>query len=120
MSKMREAFEKLHCGNNPHTTRKNSTTGDYVLPSVQDAWSGFQTGYQAAIAAVKEGDALKVDAERLAWVETWLFGHRWNGVIDSGSATYWSIAPNYRHITQKMVGHTFRDAIDAAMKEVKP
>ena len=55
MSKMQEAFEKEHCGSNPNTTRKNSTTGEYVLPSVQDAWSGFQSGYQAAIAAVKEG-----------------------------------------------------------------
>ena len=56
MTKMQEAFETVHCGNNPHTTRKNSTTGDYVLPSVQDAWSGFQTGYQAAIAELGKQD----------------------------------------------------------------
>ena len=56
MSKMQEAFEKEHCGNNPHTTRRNEH-GDYVLPWVQDAWSGFQTGYQAAIADVKAGGA---------------------------------------------------------------
>ena len=46
---MKLIFEREHCANNPHITRKNSTDGSYVLPSVQDAWAGFQTGYAAAI-----------------------------------------------------------------------
>jgi hypothetical protein len=43
----RTLFEMTHCGGNKQATRRNEH-GDYVLPSVQDAWSGFQT--RAAIA----------------------------------------------------------------------
>ena len=57
---------------------------------------------------------LRADAERLEWIESKLFGHKWNGVIDSGSRVNWSIAADFRHTTQRMVGNTFRDAIDAA------
>jgi hypothetical protein len=60
---------------------------------------------------------LEADAKRLEFVEVRLFGKSWNGVIDSGSRTDWRIASDYRHTTQKMVGHTFRDALDNAMKE---
>jgi hypothetical protein len=60
---------------------------------------------------------LEADAKRLEFVEVRLFGKSWNGVIDSGSRTDWRIASDYRHTTRKMVGHTFRDAIDNAMKE---
>jgi len=60
---------------------------------------------------------MEADARRLEFVESRLFGKSWNGVIDSGSRTDWRIASDYRHITQKMVGHTFRDAIDNAMKD---
>jgi len=60
---------------------------------------------------------LEADAKRLDFVESRLFGKSWNGVIDSGSRTYWRIASDHRHITQKMVGHTFRDALDNAMEE---
>jgi len=60
---------------------------------------------------------LEAEAKRLDFVESRLFGKSWNGVIDSGSRTDWRIASDHRHITQKMVGHTFRDALDNAMKE---
>jgi len=50
----REAFEAEHCGGNKHTTRRNEH-GDYVLPSVQDAWAGWQ----AALAWAYE-DAARV------------------------------------------------------------
>jgi hypothetical protein len=60
---------------------------------------------------------LEAEAKRLDFVESRLFGKSWNGVIDSGSRTYWRVASDHRHITQKMVGHTFRDALDNAMKE---
>jgi hypothetical protein len=60
---------------------------------------------------------LEAEAKRLDFVESRLFGKSWNGVIDSGSRTYWRIASDHRHITQKMVGNTFRDALDNAMKE---
>jgi hypothetical protein len=60
---------------------------------------------------------LEADAKRLDFVESRLFGKSWNGVIDSGSRTYWRIASDHRHITQKMVGDTFRDALDNAMEE---
>lgn len=64
-----------------------------------------------------------MDVERLDWLKKKLFVSHWNGVIDGGSQTNWSIASDFRHTTQKMVGHTLRDAIDAAMpasKAVKP
>ena len=58
---------------------------------------------------------IEKDSERLAWVERRLFDKSWNGVIDGGSRTHWRIAGDIRHTTQKMVGHTFRDAVDAGM-----
>lgn len=61
-------------------------------------------------------EALRADAERLEWLERWLFEKRWNGVIGSGSQTDWTMAGNWRHITVKMRGQTFRAAIDAARK----
>jgi hypothetical protein len=62
-------------------------------------------------------EQLEADTKRLGFVEVRLFGKSWNGVIDSGSRTDWRIASDHRHITRNMVGHTFRDAIDNAMKE---
>ena len=59
-------------------------------------------------------DALRADAERLEWIEKRLFVRKWNGVIDGGSRIQWSIAGDFRHTTQRMVGHTFRAAVDAA------
>lgn len=59
---------------------------------------------------------LEVDAERWVWLEHALFVRRWNGVIDSGSRTDWTIAPDWRHVTAKMVGDDFRAAIDTARK----
>lgn len=70
----------------------------------------------ALIERVKE---LERDAGRLDWIQRHLFGHSWNGVIDSGSRTSWSIYSGFRHETAKMVGDTFRSAIDAAMKDAK-
>lgn len=57
------------------------------------------------------------DAARLNWIQRHLFGHKWNGVIDSGSQTRWDIWVGYRHITATMIGNTFGEAIDNAMKE---
>lgn len=39
-------FEKVHCGNNPHNIRKNTTTNEYVLPCVQDAYAGWQSAVE--------------------------------------------------------------------------
>ena len=49
----RDAFEKDYCADNKHTTRRNEV-GDYVLPSINDAWCG----YEAAIASVPSGEAV--------------------------------------------------------------
>ena len=43
----REQFEKVHCRNNRDAIRRNEV-GDYVLPSIQDAYSGFLSGLEAA------------------------------------------------------------------------
>jgi len=86
---------------------------DYMSASCQDVMRAVdaEMGYRERIAE------LEADAKRLDFVEGRLFGKSWNGVIDSGSRTDWRIASDYRHTTQKMVGHTFRDALDNAMKE---
>jgi hypothetical protein len=57
------------------------------------------------------------DAQRLEWIQRNLFGHKWNGVIDSGSRTRWDIWTGYRHFTMQMIGDTFRAAIDNAMAQ---
>lgn len=53
----RKQFEEVHCGNNLHLTRKNSTTGEYVLPSINDAWAGWQAAIEsqaAELAALRQ------------------------------------------------------------------
>lgn len=55
---------------------------------------------------------LEADAERLEWLERWIFERKWDGTI--GRPSDWYVAGNYRHIVQRMKGETFRDAIDAA------
>lgn len=62
---------------------------------------------------------LEKDAARIDAIERHLFSHRWNGVIDSGSRTCWDLVGSWRHVTKNMVGNTFREAIDAAMREEK-
>ena len=62
-------------------------------------------------------DQLQADAARMDWIQRHLFGHKWNGVVGPGGQTRWDVMTGYRHITAKMTGDTFRDAIDAAMKE---
>lgn len=70
MSELRTEFERLHCGGNPHLTRRDSTTGDYVLPSINDAWAGFQSGHAAG---------LEQQAKRIAELEAGLAdAHRKN------------------------------------------
>jgi myosin heavy subunit len=71
---------------------------------------------QEKLAAVTaERDELRRDAERLDLIAQ-LFEHKWNGVIDSGSRTDWSLVGPYRHVVAKMEGKTFREAIDAALQ----
>ena len=71
------------------------------------------------IAALEAENAeLRKDAERLKFLES-LFDRKWNGVLGSGSKYQWSMVGHYRHIVQKMVGETFVEAIDAAMKEAQ-
>lgn len=50
----REQFEEVHCGNNPHLTRKNSTTDEYVLPSINDAWAGWQAAIESQAAELAQ------------------------------------------------------------------
>lgn len=61
-----------------------------------------------------EIESLRKDAERLDWINRFFFQSQWNGVIGSSSYTYWRIAGDYRLTASKMIGHTFRDAIDTA------
>lgn len=112
----REQFEKLHCGNNPHTTRRNEH-GDYVLPSVQDAWAGFQTGWQAAqAAAVSEGwveDAQ--DIASLALKKAWQLGQTYWQQADSEYTSHHRKADETQAKFQSLVEQT-RAAIATAPK----
>ena len=56
-------------------------------------------------------EELRRDADRLDWIGRRLFGSAWNG-----PRTDWSIAGDYRETTHTMVGHTFRQAVDAGME----
>lgn len=62
MSKMREAFEKHATTFTPPLVLARSVD-DYIDGETAIAWHDFKAGYQAAIAAVKEGGAA-------AWVMT--------------------------------------------------
>jgi hypothetical protein len=88
------------------------------LEKANEAFAARQEWWNSRMFELEQKVAeLEAEAKRLDFVESRLFGKSWNGVIDSGSRTYWRIASDHRHITQKMVGHTFRDALDNAMKE---
>lgn len=60
------------------------------------------------------------DTARIDWIEQQLFGHRWDGVVGSGSRTYWTIQPGWRHVVKNMEGVSFREAIDKAMLAAAP
>lgn len=64
----REKFERIHCGGNKQIARRNEH-GDYVLPSIQDAWHGWQAraAQSGQRAGVVEG-YVPVKAETLAWM----------------------------------------------------
>ena len=49
-AKIRDDFEKSYLGGNKHTGRRNEH-GDYVLPSIQDAWAGWRAAYKLTLAA---------------------------------------------------------------------
>lgn len=55
------------------------------------------------------------DTERLDWLHGALFDKHWDGTI--GRPCTWRMCGPYRHVLVKMVGNTFREAIDAARKE---
>jgi hypothetical protein len=46
MDKIQELFEQVHLGGNKQRAYKNSTTGDYVSPCVQDAYSGWRSALE--------------------------------------------------------------------------
>jgi len=88
------------------------------LEKANEAFAARQEWWNSLMFELEQKVAeLEADAKRLEFVESRLFGKSWNGVIDSGSRTDWRIASDYLHTTRKMVGHTFRDAIDNAMKD---
>ncbi len=85
-----------------------------IEPDAANLLNGW--GIEAVAMLLHQADqieALKADAERLDLLESTFFAKRWNGVIDSGSQTTWHIVPGYQHSMHRMVGHTFRAAIDA-------
>ena len=69
--------------------------------------------------AMYERSQEKADAARLNWIDKALFQHQWNGVVGAGAKTYWRIAGDYRQTAAKMEGETFREAVDAAIRDLK-
>ena len=78
-------------------------------------------GYAAGFKAGREAGMWEAatDARLIDWLEKALFAKSWNAVIDSGSRTHWRIVEGHRHITAKMEGATFRDAILSAIEGAK-
>ena len=81
--------------------------------------------YMAADPELYRGDETRCeahrpsdDAARLDWLERHIFESHWWGTI--GDPPTWSIAGTARHFAARMVGATFRDAIDAARAKEKP
>ena len=75
--------------------------------------------YMAADPELYRGDETRCeahrpsdDAARLDWLERHVFESHWRGTI--GEAATWSLEGRARSAVAKMVGHTFREAIDAA------
>ena len=60
--KIREDFEKSYLGGNKHMGRRNEH-GDYVLPSIQDAWGGWRAAYELTQAFMEAADAARRHAE---------------------------------------------------------
>ena len=62
----KEAFERVYLGGNQLLARRNSTDGNYVLPSINDAWCGFHS----ALEYVRQVPpaSVAVDAERYRWL----------------------------------------------------
>jgi hypothetical protein len=56
---------------------------------------------------------------RLAWLEK-LFERKYNGVLGEGSQYTWVVHMAYRHQVALMVGASFGEAIDAAIKAEGP
>lgn len=73
-------------------------------------------GFTAAAIAAARAEGAEQQTKRLRWIESALFERHWNGAIDGGSRTYWRLAGNYRHATAHMVGDTFDEAVDAALR----
>ena len=56
----RKAFEDAHLGGNKRLAHRNTTTGDYVLASIQDAYAGWQAALQYAA-------KMRAQEEPVAW-----------------------------------------------------
>lgn len=59
----RELFEKQYLGGNKVNARRNEV-GDYVVPSINDAWCGFREGYFHGQLVMREAVATEVDGRR--------------------------------------------------------
>ena len=109
-----QEVERLKEGFHTRATVQMQKKRDQLRAEVEVAHRAMAVYDDAMDRLRAENERLKLDAERLDFLEHKLFGKKWNGVIDSGSKTYWQIWSGYQHITHAMVGHTFRQAIDAA------
>lgn len=117
----------------PERVAWESTTEAYTKYVTQSRYDNFRPETQRwykpicqKCTAPPDAEALRKELEqvrgerdamekRLNWIRRNLFGHKWNGLVDSGSQTKWDIWSGYRHETAKMIGNTFQDAIDAAI-----
>jgi hypothetical protein len=58
--KIREKFERIYLEGNKQTGRRNSTTGDYVVGPIQDAYAGWKVAIaQERIESQKREDELQ-------------------------------------------------------------
>lgn len=69
MSKMRESFEK-HCKTYAQPLNTHRSGDDYGNGETAIAWNDFKAGYQAAIAAIREGGpvAFEIDTNNQSFI----------------------------------------------------
>jgi hypothetical protein len=53
--KIRTDFEKIYLGGNKRTALRNAV-GDYVLPSINDAWCGWRAAYEAICMVITQNE----------------------------------------------------------------
>jgi hypothetical protein len=75
----RAAFERVHAG---AAKTRDSTLGDYVYPSVRDAWAGWEACWNYLRGSTPSPDALR-EAARAAYAAWFKAGNDWSSLNEA-------------------------------------